>query len=227
MDDVKLTLVDLNPKMIDAWLGVFDGEPNVEVVRGSLLDEHVDAWIAPTNARAQMNGGLDAAIRAELGAGIQARVRRSVQSEHGDFIPVGRATCVRTGRSAPAWLVSTPTMVGAADEVSSTKHVALACGAALQAVCLLNRAMPGSVRSVAMPGLGAGTGRVPHAVCAELMWAAYQLFSSQLFHTFDDMRAALEYELGELDHGERPSVWTRTRGPVLPKPYHGGPHARA
>ena len=75
MYDVTLTLVDLNPKMIAAWQTVFDAEPGVEIVRGSLLDERVSAWVSPTNSRALMDGGLDGAIRARLGAGIQARFR--------------------------------------------------------------------------------------------------------------------------------------------------------
>ena len=221
MDDVTLVLVDLNPKMIDAWLAVFDGEPAVEIVRGSLLEEQADAWVAPTNSRAQMNGGLDGAIRTRLGPGIQARVRREVLRAHGDFIPVGSATCVATGRTHPRWLVSTPTMFGVADDISSTMHVALACGAALQAVRLHNEHNSDRITSVAMPGLGAGTGRVPHAVCADLMWTAYKLFESRRFTDFDAMRAALEHELGDLGPSYAPVARSYGRGPVLPTPFHG------
>jgi hypothetical protein len=103
MDDVTLTLVDLNPKMIEAWLCLFDGEPGVEIVHGSLLDERAGAWVTPTNSRAKMDGGVDGAIRARLGASIQARVRRAVATQWGDFIPVGAATCGDAGeRYRPA-----------------------------------------------------------------------------------------------------------------------------
>jgi O-acetyl-ADP-ribose deacetylase (regulator of RNase III) len=43
-------------------------------------------------------------------------------------------------------------------------------------VRLQNAAYPGSIRSVALPGLGARTGRVPAEDCAEYMVAAYRLF---------------------------------------------------
>ena len=227
MYDVTLTLVDLNPNMIAAWRAVFDAEPGVEIVQGSLLDERVSAWVSPTNARALMDGGLDGAIRARLGAGIQARVRRAVTSTWGDFVPVGAATCVATGRAVPAYLISTPTMLSSAEDVSSTMNVALACAAALQAVRMQNRAAPGSVRTVAMAGLGAGTGRVPFTVCAELMWAAWHLFEHHAFEGFDDMRAALEHELGDLGPvslSGSPAPRRASRGPVLPTPFHGHYH---
>ncbi len=232
MDDVTLTLVDLNPRMVEAWLAVFDGEPGVEVVHGSLLDERVGAWVSPTNSRAQMNGGLDGAIRARLGAGIQARVRRAVTTAWGDFMPVGAATCVETGRAVPTYLVSTPTMLECAEDISATLNVALACAAALHAVRVQNRAAPGSIRTVAMPGLGAGTGRVPLPVVAELMWTAWNLFQTHTFDSFDEVRAALEHELGDLGPVSVPSpspamVRRATRGPVLPTPFHGFGRAQA
>lgn len=235
MDDVTLTLVDLNPKMIEAWLAVFDGEPGVEIVHGSLLDEHVAAWVTPTNSRAQMNGGVDGAVRARLGASIQARVRRAVNTRWGDFIPVGAATCVETGRATPAWLISTPTMLESAEDISATLNVALATAAALQAVRAQNRRCPGSIRTVAMPGLGAGTGRVPLAVCAELMWTAWHLFEHHSFESFEAVREALELELGDLgpvsstalppERAER--IARGPRGPVLPRPFHGYGRASA
>lgn len=223
MNGVTLTLVDLNHHMVNAWAHVFDGIHGVEVVHGSLLDEQVDAWVTPTNARAQMNGGVDAAVLGRLGRPIQARVRRAVQSHFGDFMPVGVATCVETGRATPRYLISAPTMSGVADNVSATLNVALACGAALQAVREQNRRVAGSIKSVAVPGMGAGTGQVPVAVCADLMWTAWNLFNAHDFDSFADMRAALEAELGDLGPAPvvAPTTPCRTRGPVLPVPFHG------
>lgn len=226
MHDVTLTLVDLNPWMVEAWREAFEDEPLVEVVHGSLLDERVGAWVSPTNSRAQMDGGLDGAIRGRLGAGIQARVRREIARTYGDFMAVGTATCVETGRQVPGYLVSTPTMLSPVEDISATLNVALACGAALQAVRMQNRLAHGSIRSVAMPGLGAGTGCVPYAVCAELMWTAWNLFRDHEFAGFFEMRAALERELGDL--GPMSTAPRRVaRGPFLPTPYHGPTRASA
>jgi hypothetical protein len=88
--------------------------------------------------------------------------------------------------------------VGSVEDVSATQNVALACAAAFQAVHQQNRAEPGSIRSVALPGLGASTGRVPVRACANLMWTAYNLFNDYQFRNFDAMRAGLAERLAEL-----------------------------
>src|SRR6185503_11031764 len=109
-------------------------------------------------------------------------------------MPVGYATCVPTGREKPRWLVSTPTMVGEAQPIRNTLHVALACCAAFQAVTMHNEKHAAPIGSIALPGLGAGTGRVPVEACAELMWTAYRLFTHHSFDDFVTMCTTLEAE---------------------------------
>jgi hypothetical protein len=77
--------------------------------------------------------------------------------------------------------------------------VALACAAAFQAIHLQNRSEPDSIRSVALPGLGASTGGVPASTCANLMWTGYHLFADYQFRDFPAMRAALDEQLAELE----------------------------
>jgi O-acetyl-ADP-ribose deacetylase (regulator of RNase III) len=89
-------------------------------------------------------------------------------------------------------------MVSTSEDVGETLNVALACGAAFQAVAAHNARGGHAIRSVALPGLGAGTGRVPVEVCADLMWTAFNLFREGAFDSFESMRAALEGELGDL-----------------------------
>jgi O-acetyl-ADP-ribose deacetylase (regulator of RNase III) len=191
-----ITLVDTNPRMVSAWQSTFDEFPEIKVVYGSLLDQKVDAWVSPTNSRGSMDGGLDAQIKHVLGAGVQAKVWREIGRLHGGKLPVGHAVRVLTGRGLPSHLISTPTMSGAADDVSATMNVALACGAALHASEQLFAL--GLIRSVAMPGFGANTGRVPPEVCASLMWMVYRLCSHRRFESFAEMRQTLEGELGDL-----------------------------
>jgi O-acetyl-ADP-ribose deacetylase (regulator of RNase III) len=191
-----ITLVDTNPRMVAAWQSTFDEFPEVRVVHGSLLDQRVDAWVSPTNSRGSMDGGLDAQIKHTLGAGLQARVWREIGRNYGGKLPVGHAVHVLTGRVIPTYVISTPTMAGATDDVSATMNVALACGAALHAAEQLSA--NGLIRSVAMPGFGASTGRVPPEVCASLMWMVYRLCSHRQFSCFAEMRQTLESELGDL-----------------------------
>jgi O-acetyl-ADP-ribose deacetylase (regulator of RNase III) len=195
---IKIVLVDINPKMVKAWRGTFEEDPEVEVVQGSMLDQAVDAWVTPTNARASMDGGLDGVIKGHFGPAIERRVQAEVRRLYGGLLPVGHATCVATGAARPAFLISTPTMTASSEDVSDTLNVALACAAAFQAVHMQNARQPGSIQSVALPGLGAQTGRVPVEICADLMWTGYSLFRRRAFADFAAMRAALQEELGDL-----------------------------
>lgn len=196
--DAQVILVDINPKMVAAWKEVFAEHPEVLIVHGSMTDQATSAWVTPTNAKAQMDGGLDGVIKKFLGPTIQTKVQSEVAKRYQGTMPLGYATCVATGASKPKWLISTPTMVGRSDDVSDTLNVALACAAAFQMVRMQNAAAPGSIGSVALPGLGANTGKVPVEICADLMWTAYNLVSNKDFVGFHDMRVALEAELGAL-----------------------------
>jgi O-acetyl-ADP-ribose deacetylase (regulator of RNase III) len=175
-NSVTVTLIDINPRIVAAWHRAFTDHPEVRVVRGSMLDAHASAWVTPTNARGSMDGGLDAAIKQYLGPAVEDRVRREIARAYHGRLPVGGATCVSTGLVQPAFLISAATMGASAEDIRDTPNVTLACAAALHAVQLQNAAFPGSIRSVALPGLGARTGRVPPEDCAEYMLAAYRLF---------------------------------------------------
>jgi len=201
---VKVVLVDINPKMVQAWRTTFEENPEVEIVQGSMLEQPVSAWVSPTNARGSMDGGLDAIIKNHLGAKIESQVQKEIGRKHGGFLPVGHATCVPTGLDVPRFLISTPTMHASSQDISDTLNVALACAAAFQAVHMQNALEPGSIRSVALPGLGANTGRVPAEICADLMWTGYNLFRDRVFTDFAALREALEEQLGELDPSPKP-----------------------
>lgn len=198
MSAVKVVLCDVNPKMVAAWRETFEENPEVHVVHGSMLDQSVSAWVSPTNSAGRMDGGLDAVIKGFLGAGIEKSVQKAIHQRYQGAMPVGHATCVSTGRPQPRFLISTPTMVSSSEDVSDTMNVVLAAGAALQAVHMQNAAVPGSIASIALPGLGANTGRVPPEICADLMWTAYDLFREAQLPDYATMRAALEELLGEL-----------------------------
>lgn len=195
---VRVVLTDINPKMIAAWRETFEENPEVDIVPGSMLEQPVSAWVTPTNAKASMDGGLDAVIKKQQGASIEKKVQAEVKRRYGGTMKVGTATCVETGADQPRFLISTPTMVGSSDDVSATLNVALACCAAFQAVHMHNAQHGGQIRSIALPGLGAATGRTPVEICADLMWTAYNLFREKEFSDYVEMRKALEAILGDL-----------------------------
>ncbi|MFF8279638.1 ADP-ribosyltransferase domain-containing protein [Streptomyces lateritius] len=205
---LRVVLVDVNDEVVAAWRSSFADTPGVEIRRGSILDVDVDAWVSPTNARGRMDGGVDAVVKRYLGAGIQVRVQRAIRDRFGGSLPVGSAVCVPSGAAVPRFVISTPTMRQSSQNVSETMNVALACAAAFQAVHLQNRTKPGSIRSVALVGMGARTGQVPAQVCANLMWTGYTLFHDHGFADYDELRAAV---LGQLDDIENAGPGRRVR----------------
>ncbi|BAU88247.1 uracil-DNA glycosylase, family 1 [Streptomyces laurentii] len=217
---LRVVLVDVNDAVVGAWRSAFADTPGVEIRRGSLLDVDVDAWVSPTNARGRMDGGVDAIVKRHLGAGIQVRVQRAIRNRFGGSLPVGSAVCVPSGAAVPRFLISTPTMRQSSQNVSETMNVALACAAAFQAVHLQNRAKPGSIRSVALVGMGAQTGRVPAQVCANLMWTGYTLFQDHGFTDYDELRAAVLAQLADIEaagSARRVRIDIRSRLPFVPE----------
>lgn len=208
----KVYLVDINPSIIAAWKKMFHNNPEVEIIHGSILDQEVDAWVTPTNAQGSMNGGLDLAIKYHLGDVVEQRIKNEIKSNYGSGLPVGTATCVPTGAAAPRWLISTPTMLGSADNIQNTLNVSYACAAAFQAVNIHNWREPGSIQTVALPGLGAGTGQVPVDLCAQLMWSGYHLFRRHRCQSYQELQAMLRKKLSheELYSLPSPPVYAAT-----------------
>ncbi|MEU2615457.1 macro domain-containing protein [Micromonospora sp. NPDC007271] len=196
---LKVVLTDVNAAVVQAWRAAFADTPEVEVHKGSILTRHVDAWVSPTNSHGRMDGGVDAAIKRHLGAGIQLRVQRAIRDQFAGSLPIGSAVCVASGATNPKFLISTPTMEQSAENVSETLNVALACAAAFQAIHAQNEKDPGSISSVALVGMGAATGRVPARVCANLMWTGYTLFNDHYFRDYDDLRETICAQLDDLD----------------------------
>ncbi|MER5973510.1 macro domain-containing protein [Streptomyces sp. NPDC002055] len=196
---LKVVLADLNADVVEAWRAAFADTPGIEIRKGSILRQNVDAWVSPTNSRGRMDGGVDAAIKRHLGAGIQLRVQRAIRDRFAGSLPVGSAVCVPSGAVSPKFLISTPTMESSAQNVSETLNVALACAAAFQAIHQQNREAPGSITSVALVGMGARTGRVPARVCANLMWTGHTLFQDHCFEGYDDLRSTIVAQLDDLE----------------------------
>ncbi len=217
---VSVTLVDINPKMIKAWRSTFEENPEVQIIEGSMLAQPVSAWVSPTNSRGSMDGGLDGIIKKHLGDKIETRLQQGIHRQYNGILPVGHAICTPTEAPQPRFLISTPTMITSSEDISDTMNVALACAAAFQVIHMQNAAEPGSIRSVALPGLGANTGRVPVEICADLMWTGYNLFRRREFDDFIAMRNALQDELGELgpvsgsSKATKPVQASATKSPV-------------
>ena len=121
-----------------------------------------------------MDGGLDLAIRDQLGYTIQARIQQVILEKHHGELPVGCAEIVATGNPRWKYMIAAPTM-RIPESVALTINAYLAFRAILVAIENFNRQCGHrEVDSLACPGLGTGVGGMSAAKCARQMRMAYQ-----------------------------------------------------
>ena len=169
----RVILVDHYQPLTRAWAEAFSAFDNVEVHDGDFFAEDADALVSPANSFGIMDGGLDAAIRAQLGGEIQGVVHRRILENHHGELPVGAAELVPTGHSRWPFLVVAPTM-RVPESVAQTLNAYLAFRAALLAVVRHNRsARDAQIRSLVVPGLGTGIGAMDPRRCAAQMRIAF------------------------------------------------------
>lgn len=185
---VKITLVDTNLNVVTAWAKEFKDDPDVKCIHGSILDQDTDAWVTPTNSAGNMSGGVDAAIKGTI-HGIEEKLKSNIKT-NGKLL-VGNATIVPTNVSRPRYVIAAATMVNDSDDVSRTKNTALACAAAFQAIYAAANGVTHPIKSIAIPGLGAGTGKTPPEICARLMKAGHILFERKRYLSFESMKSEL------------------------------------
>jgi hypothetical protein len=76
---MKITLLDINKNMTDAWSKYFENIENVEIVHNyfsNFMDEYqdVDAIVSPANSFGLMDGGYDKAITDYFGSELMKEV---------------------------------------------------------------------------------------------------------------------------------------------------------
>ena len=129
---------------------------------------------------------------------LKSRGCRGALPQQDGELPVGRAGIIAIEHPRIRWRIAAPTM-RVPMSVAGTAHPFLAARAALRLVKQGHFA-PGSggeghvshaVTSLAMPGLGTGTGGVPPRVCAAQVRVAIEEVILGRVHRFADLRAAL------------------------------------
>jgi O-acetyl-ADP-ribose deacetylase (regulator of RNase III) len=163
----KIFLVNNGAPLVRAWNEVFRDVEIVDANEGDYFDFPADAMVSPANSFGIMDGGLDLAIREQLGLEVERRVQIVIREKHHVELPVGCAEIVPTDHSRWPFLVSAPTM-RIPENVSRTIHAYWA----FRAILLTVRDHP-SIRSLLCCGLGTGVGRMPPRRCAVQMHQAY------------------------------------------------------
>jgi O-acetyl-ADP-ribose deacetylase (regulator of RNase III) len=105
-----LYLIDRSQELAREWQEQFVNCPAIEVLSGDYFQKSADAIVSPANSFGIMDGGLDLAIRNELGFAIEQKVQEViVQKYHGE-LPVGCAEIVDTNDMRWKYLIAAPTM---------------------------------------------------------------------------------------------------------------------
>jgi O-acetyl-ADP-ribose deacetylase (regulator of RNase III) len=173
---LKLILVDRSPALCAAFRHFFAGLRNVTIADDRFEDlAEFDCLVSPANSFGLMEGGMDAAIVRFFGGALMDRVQRRILEDYLGEQPVGTCLVVESGHPGHPFVAHTPTMRVPMD-ISGTDNVYRAMWAMLLAVRQHNRTAERGITTVACPGLGTGTGRVPYPEAARQMALAYRNF---------------------------------------------------
>ena len=171
---LQITLTAIDEPLAEAWQRWCGDLPFASVHRGSIFDVAADAIVSPANSFGFMDGGIDRLYLEQFGKTLQDRVQQQIMADHAGELLVGAATIVETGHETIPYLIAAPTM-----------RVPMVLGAsvnpflAARAVFVLirdgvfpsgdhaGRPIREHVKSVVIPGLGTGVGRVPPVQCAK------------------------------------------------------------
>lgn len=173
MRDLTIYLLDLSEALVDAWTAEFERHDRVIAKEADFFSQEADAMVSPANSFGYMDGGLDLAIRHELGMSIQEAVQARIRERHHGELPVGSAEVVETGSESWPFLVCAPTM-RVPENISHTIQPYLAFRAILLSVQKFNSNGDHQIKSILCPGLGTGVGRMPPGRCAAQMRLAYE-----------------------------------------------------
>lgn len=183
---MHLNLIDTNQEVTDAWEKVFADVPQVTIRHGSIFDHPADALVSPANSFGYMNGGIDFAISKNLGWHLEKDLQRVIREKHYGELLVGQAEIIPTGSQGFPYLIAAPTM-----RTPMTITRGPNVYQSMRAVLLLlqygqlatGEAVREKVKSVAIPGLGAGVGQVRPLVCARQMRLAWEDIMHEKFAT--------------------------------------------
>jgi O-acetyl-ADP-ribose deacetylase (regulator of RNase III) len=174
MEPTTFELRDIDKNVVDAWRDHFKGIDHVRISQGEIFERKADAIVSPANSFGYMDGGIDLVYIQRFGWELQDRLQSHLKEQHDGELPVGHATIIETFDMEIPYLVSAPTMRVPMD-VSNSLNAYLAFRAAIRAVRQHNSISTKPIRSVLCPGLCTAVGRMPAALAAKQMAAAYSV----------------------------------------------------
>ncbi|MDB4821609.1 macro domain-containing protein [Candidatus Pseudothioglobus singularis] len=171
----KLYLIDSKPELCDKWRQVFSSYPEVEILEGDYFQQSADAIVSPANSFGIMDGGLDLAIRNELGFQVETDIQKVILNKYHGEMPIGSAEIISTSHDRCSYIITAPTM-RIPENVAFTLNAYIAFRAILIAINSFNESgTKKPIKSLICSGLGTGIGSMEPVRCAAQMRAAYKL----------------------------------------------------
>jgi O-acetyl-ADP-ribose deacetylase (regulator of RNase III) len=171
----KLYLIDSKSELCDKWRQVFSSYLEVEVLTGDYFQQSADAIVSPANSFGIMDGGLDLAIRNELGFQVETDIQEVILNKYHGEMPIGSAEIINTNHNKWSYMISAPTM-RIPENIAFTLNAYIAFRAILIAINSFNESKPKKpIKSLVCSGLGTGIGYMESVKCAAQMRAAYKL----------------------------------------------------
>jgi O-acetyl-ADP-ribose deacetylase (regulator of RNase III) len=168
----KIYLIDRSSPLVSEWKAQFADCPVVEAIAGDYFQRPADAIVSPANSFGVMDGGLDLAIRDELGFAVERKIQEVIVERHHGELPIGCAEIIETNEPRWKYMIAAPTM-RIPEPIPFTINAYLAFRAILVAVENFNKRVGRrEIDSVVCSGLGTGVGGVSALKCARQMRAA-------------------------------------------------------
>lgn len=169
----EVKLCSIKKDLFFAWQSEFSLYKDVEIILGDIFQQTADAIVSPANSFGFMDGGLDALICEHLGKEIETKLQEKIEKEFYGELPVGNAAVVETNNDKFPYLISAPTM-RVPMRLENSINPYLATRAVFIAINEFNKKNKNRIRSVTIPGMGAGTGGVLAEIAAKQMRVAYE-----------------------------------------------------
>lgn len=183
-------LIDQSVGLVEAWRNSFAAIPEIKPLHGDYFQQPADAMVSPANSFGIMDGGLDLAIRHQLGPAVEARLKQVIVEKYHGELPVGSAEIVETNHERWKYLVAAPTM-RIPESVAYTLNAYIAFRAILVAIENFNKAARmRRIDSIVCSGLGTGVGGMAATKCAGQMLLAYKaILSPAMIGRFESIHA--------------------------------------
>jgi O-acetyl-ADP-ribose deacetylase (regulator of RNase III) len=178
MTNLNLILVDPLAAVCAAWELHFENLPNVQIVNGPFEKLRAfDCMVSAANSFGLMDGGVDLAIIQFFGFELMDQVQERIIADYMGEQSVGTCFIIETGCAKHPFLAHTPTM-RTPMPITRTDNVYRAMWATLLAVRQHNLTSKRAINTIACPGLGTATGRMPADEAARQMACAWRHFLS-------------------------------------------------